>query len=65
MGEADETSRLGHVQEFGRTLLRPFAAAVVTSRRLHVGVAGEVLPGGDVGTGVEQVAHEGAPQVMG
>ena len=53
------------VEEFCGLALGALAAAVVSGGGLDAGVPGHLLDGGDVGAGVEQVADEGAPQVMG
>jgi len=52
------------VDERGGFLLGALAAAVVPLRRLHLGMAGELLDGANVGAGVEQIADEAAAEIV-
>jgi len=52
------------VKAVGGATCGAFAAAVVACRGADVGVPGEGLDGDDAGAGVEQLADEGAPQIV-
>lgn len=52
------------MQPLDGPLLGSLAAAVVAGRRLHIGVAHQLLHRHDVGARVEEVTGERAPQVF-
>ena len=56
---------IGDVQQLGGLALGFFRSPVIALGGGHVGVSGELLHAGNIGAGVEQLADEGAAQVMG
>ncbi len=52
------------MQQFSGLLLAGFAAPVIGGCRRHIGVPGQLLHGGDVGAGVQQVRDEAAAQIV-
>ena len=54
----------GKVQRFDGLALRGFTTAVVARRGRHASVAGELLGGGEIHAGVEQVGNEATAHIM-
>jgi hypothetical protein len=52
------------MQEVGPVALRPLTAAVILRGSRHARVPEQLLHRGDVRSGVEQVAGEGAPEAV-
>ena len=61
---APREAGLRDVEQGGGLALGPLAAPVVAGGGLEVGVPGQLLHGGQVGPGVQQVGDEGAPEVV-
>jgi hypothetical protein len=54
-----------YVQQLGRLAPGFFGTPIIARRGPHVGVPGHPLHRGNVGASIPEVAHEGAPEVMG
>ena len=53
-----------HMQQFRRFPFCRFTAPVVAGRRLHVGMAGQLLRCRNVRSGIEQGRDKRAPKIM-
>ena len=56
---------VGNVQQSGSFVLGLLSATIIPDGGVGVGVASHLLHRHNVGTGVQQIAHEGATKIVG